>query len=180
MEQTLVVVPVHRSFLAIKPPTAQLRQRMQDIRDQPPPHLQTFKLLAATHVPSQKNFRLPFQETRVPRHRHPRRYLIHLFHTERTQRPALAVFVGKDQPAVGKHFYNSRREHQITVLVFSETLPVSRRRISGRYRRPPHIITGPSHRIHAIFYLIFRQQRQALRKRSNILRKRNHVLDELR
>ena len=175
IEATLIVPLVHRPPLPVQTPGTKFRQRAQDVRHQAPTKLEPFKNATTPHVPAQQDGELTLEKPRVPGHAHARLQVAHLLNAL-----AKPKIVNQPQETGRHHLLHRRRENQMACLINGMPLQLFSSSAGTVLGTPRWILTRGSRRIHAVSRFVATQQAHAIDERRHVLRKRYHVLAELR
>ena len=160
---------------SVQAPAPELRQRVEDVRDQAPAELQAFQHATAAEVPAQHQRVDALQELGMPRHPHSRLHVRDLDH-------ALAEVVVVRQPKLPRqvHGLDRRGVHEVALLVLRQQALLLIRRADGVLPTGARRQAGAQARVHSVARLVATEQADALREGRGVLREGDHVLPELR
>ena len=112
-------------------------ERLHDLRNQAPTHLQAFEDATVAHVPPQKNHQILLHLLRLPRHLHARRHILCLLHS--SSKLHVSVIIRHGQVPIHQHFLNGRSKNHMTTCILAEALLLFIRFNRPHFRKPRRV-----------------------------------------
>ena len=151
-------------------------ERLHDLRNQAPTHLQAFEDATVAHVPPQKNYQILLHLLRLPRHLNARRHILCLFHS--SSKLHVSVIVHHSQVSIHQHFLNGRSKNHMTTCILAEALLLFIRFNGPQFRTPTCVagfIPRSANRIHTVAGTKLLHDTHACKEATRLLGKRYRI-----